>query len=325
MSRTHRRHWYQVLLLIALLVSTACASATSRVTQTTATTTATMTPVPSPTLPPAVYSPVLLARGFGCPDDIALDQQGRVIFTDWKDGGVNRVEPNGQVTVLAQGLPEAEGVIALPDGTLLLTEQGQNNQHIDQIVQLAPGSTTPSVITTFANNTANPGMDSISIDPRTGDILAADSPNGKIYRVSRDGKHVTFIAGGFVRPTEALADNTGRIFVADEYGNAVSRINADGTMTVLTHVGAPDDLAFDLDGTLLVTVLDDNTVVRIDPNTGQKLGVLASNLFEPQGLAVDQRGNLYVSEENANIVVKLQRGGATASFPPPHLSGTYCR
>jgi len=155
-------------------------------------------------------------------------------------------------------------------------------------------------------------------------MLVADSPNGTIYHVSRDGKTVTRIAGNFVRPTEALADAAGHIFVADEYGNSVTRIDTDGTRHRLITVPDPDDLAFDVDGTLLVTVLGDNTLIRLDPQSGHKLATLATNLFEPQGLAVDKSGNLYVTEENANAVIELVRGGGNFAFTPPQRSGITC-
>jgi DNA-binding beta-propeller fold protein YncE len=319
--------FFVLYLLVGLtLVCSACSGGTAHVSQMpTPSHTSSPSPQPTMTLGPAVYAPALFSHGMGCPDDLTLDGQERVIFTDWKTGGVNRIESNGQTTVLAQGLPQVEGVIALSDGTLLLTEQGLAGQHIDQIVQLQVGkSTTPTILATFVNNTTQDGMDSITLDPHTGDILAADSPNGNIYRVSRDGKTVTKIASGFVRPTEALEDPNGRIFVADEYGNNVKRIEPNGQITMLAHVPAPDDLAFDLDGTLLVTALGDNTLVRLDPNTGQQLGVLAKNLFEPQGLAIDGRGNIYVSEERANVIIILHRGGTPTPFTPPQATGIAC-
>jgi sugar lactone lactonase YvrE len=263
---------------------------------------------PTPTLLPARYTPVVLVHGFGSPDDLTVDAQGRVVFVDFGNGGVNRVEPGGQITVLIHGLPEPEGLIADPDGTLLIAVQGKGGESTDEIVTLPPGSAVPSVFISFTNTTGMPGLDGISRDPRTGDILAADSPNGKVYRVSPDGKRITLLAGGFVRPTDAIADGAGNVYVADEYGNKVARIAPDGTVTTLAQLPLPDDLAFDLDGSLLVTSLGNNTLSRLDPSSGRTLGTLATALHEPQGLVVDHLGNIYTSEQLANVVLELKRG-----------------
>ena len=260
------------------------------------------------TLPPARYTTLTIAHGFGMPDDLALDRQGQVIFSDFGNNSVNRIATDGTVTPLASGFPEPEGLIPMPDGSLIVAVQGKDGEHIDRIEHVTPGGPAPVVIATFANNTAKPGIDSLSRDPQTGDLLVADSPNGTIYRMSIDGANRKLIGHGFVRPTHALAGPDGSIYVADEYGNAVQRIATDGTVTQLAHLSDPDDLAWDVDGTLLVTVLGYNTVVRLDPHSGQQLGVVASDLFEPQGLAVDARGNIYVSEQRTNIIIELKRG-----------------
>jgi hypothetical protein len=116
------------------------------------------------------------------------------------------------------------------------------------------------------------------------------------------------LAHGFVRPTDAIADGAGNVYVADEYGNRVARIAPDGTVTTVATLGLPDDLAFDVDGTLLVTVLDHSLLVRLNPATGQMLSTVASDLHEPQGLAVAPNGAIYVAEQLANQIVVFTRG-----------------
>jgi serine/threonine-protein kinase len=294
------------LLLVALA---ACSGATAGGPASTPTTTPTV--APSSTCGPASparYTPAVIAHGFGQPDDLTLDGQGRVLFADLGNGSVNRIEPGGQITTLVSALPEPEGLIAEPDGALLIAVQGSNGNGIDEIWRLAPGSATPTRLIRFSNATGNPGLDGISRDPRTGDILAADSPNGRVYSISPDGKRITLLAGGFVRPTDAIADSTGNVYVADEYGNKVARIALGGAVKILAQVKLPDDLAFDRHGSLLVTSLGSDTLLRLDAASGRALGTVATALREPQGLAVDGVGNLYVSEQQANAVVELQLG-----------------
>jgi sugar lactone lactonase YvrE len=313
----------QLCLAVCLMALSACSSASSAVGQVPAAT-STTAPTAAPTLPPEIYAPVLIARGFGCPDDLVIDAQGRIVFSDLGNGTVDRILASGQIVTLARGLDQPEGFVLLPDGTIIVGEQGQPGEHIDRIDRVPPGSTTPDVLVAFHNATGMAGLDSLSLDPRTSALLVPDSPNGTILRVSLDGTQIQAIASGFVRPVDALADASGNIFVADEYGNEVARIAPDGTVTRLASLPAPDDLAFDLDGTLLVTALGTNTLVRLDPATGKTLATVAANLFGPQGLGVDARGNLYISEENANAVIELVRGRSTPGVSLPGASGIPC-
>ena len=299
-----------VVLALASTLLTACATSPSAPvpgarTRSVPTTTQA---IPTATLSPAHYTQVMLAHGFGSPDDLALDGQGRVIFAESVNGGVYRVEQNGQVTRLIGGLPAPEGVLPLPDGSLLISVQGFPGATRDDILRLAPGASTTTVFASLTNTTGKVGLDGISRDPTTGDILAADSPNGRVYRISPDGRHITLLAGGFTRPVDAITDGTGMVYVADEYGDTVDAIAPSGRITPLAHFSFPDDLAFDVDGTLLVTELGHNTLERIDPHTGRVLGTIATNLLEPQGLVVDARGDLYVAEERGNVIIELRRG-----------------
>ena len=310
--RTRRELSLAALIFISILL-TSCAQSPSPAAQRTRTpasgsgapiapATATATPAP------AHYTPRTLARGFGSPDDLALDAQGRVIFADSVNGGVYRVERDGRVTQLIGHLPAPEGVLPLPDGSLLISVQGFPGAVTDKILRLAPGATSTTIFASFSNTTGKIGLDGISRDPATGDILAADSPNGMVYRLSPDGQHRDVLARGFVRPVDAIADASGAVYVADEYGDTVAKILPDGQVTALAHLSYPDDLAFDGDGSLLVTELGHNTLERLDPRTGRMLGTVATNLLEPQGLAVDAQGDIYIAEERGNVIIELRRG-----------------
>lgn len=311
-GKTHARGraWALAVYVLLSLVFAACAgspTAPSQATHTPPTPTATLAPTATATLGPAHYTQVTVAHGFGHPDDIALDAQGRLLFTDSVNGGVYRVEASGQITRLVSGLSAPEGVLPLPDGSLLITVQGFPGATRDEIVRLAPGAASTTLFAEFHNTTGNVGLDGISRDPATGDILAADSPNGKVYRLSPDGHQSTLVASGFTRPVDAITDSSGNIYVADEYGFTVVKIAPNGTKTTLAHLSDPDDLAFDVDGSLLMTELGHNTLERIDPQTGRNLGTVATNLLEPQGLALDAHGDLYISEERGNVIIELRR------------------
>jgi hypothetical protein len=113
--------------------------------------------------------------------------------------------------------------------------------------------------------------------------------------------------GGFVRPTGVWPDPDGSILIADEFGNAAVRLSPDGSRSYLAR-GLPivDDVAEDQQG---------NVFVAMPVNTGGRLVQVApggptdvaDHLAAPQGIAVDEAGNLYVSEEDAGRVDLLIR------------------
>ncbi len=300
-----------VALLVALLALAACQPSATRPAASpvgSATPTPAATGTPTRTTGPARYSQVNFVQGVTSPDDLTFDAQGRLLFVDLATGSVERRETNGALTTLARGLPTPEGIVALADGSLLVAAQGVAGQGIDEILRIPAQGGAPTIFAHWTNATGNEGLDGIRLDPTTGELLVPDSPNGIVYRLSLDGQRQTVVARGFVRPVDALADSTtGALYIADEWGSRVVRVAPDGGVTTLAHIGYPDDLALDLDGSLLVTSLTDNTLIRLDPTTGAQLGVVASGLQQPQGLAVDANGNLYVSEQNAHTIVEFVR------------------
>jgi DNA-binding beta-propeller fold protein YncE len=53
-----------------------------------------------------------------------------------------------------------------------------------------------------------------------------------------------------VRPTDAVADGAGTVYVVDEYGNTVDRIAPGGAITGLARIPLPAALAVDREGAL---------------------------------------------------------------------------
>lgn len=259
----------------------------------------TPTPIPLPALhfPPAL---AILARGFGGPDDLALLPDGSILFSDIGNGTINQIAHNGKVTTLLRGLKEPEGIVLLPDGALIIAEQDTN-----RLLFFHPG--TGQSATTWlklVNKTGHAGVDGIVRDPATGDLIVSDSPNGRVLRVSADAKSVRVIATGLVRPTGAAVAPNGDIIIADEYGDAVVLLRADGGVISLGRFSMPDDIAIDAAGNIFVASLGDNSV-RMIGTTGGAVKLIA-NIRDPQGIMVDAGGNLVVAEGNLNRIVRLK-------------------
>lgn len=302
-------------LPLLMLVASACASSATpapisttqaaRATATLASTAAATTPSPATTPSHSIVR--VLFHGAAHPDDLAFDNQGRLLFSDVDGGTVNRVEVGGSLTVLRRGIAGPEGIVVLPDGTMFIAEQQTN-----RILRLDPGAASPTPIRTLpcprtgATCTAL-GVDNIALDPTSRTLIIPDSPTGEVYRMSLDGRTFTRLASGIARPVGAVVDSSGALYIPDELGGALWRIAPDGsTKTRIGGFGEPDDVVLDPQGNLLVIDLAGgvHALIRFDPRTGARR-TLSADFTEPQGLVVDAHGDIFVADETAGRIVEL--------------------
>jgi len=269
--------------------------------------TATAKPAPTiaPKAAPRSYTPILVVRGAGRPDDLVFDQQGRLLFSDEINRTISRVNAGGSVTVMLNDANGPEGMVSFPDGTLIFAEQVTN-----RIVKLTPGSTTPVVLRTLPGTPSKAqckdGVDGIAFDATTNTIIVPNSVTGDVYRMSLDGKTLTLLASGIVRPVGAGVDSQGNIFVADECGNAIWRITPSGKSTRIGGFGMTDDVISDGAGNVLVIDLEPSihSLIRLNLATGKRETLASRGYIEPQGLVMDSQGNVFVSDDYANLIMK---------------------
>lgn len=259
----------------------------------------------TPETTPARYRARLLLVGRYRPDDLAFDPAGHLLFSDVHRGTVSRLNANGSVTQLIGGLAGPEGLVWLPDGRLIIAEQSTN-----RILAFSPRRGTLSVLRVLPGvPTGRPcqdGVDGIAFDPTTRTLIVPDSPIGAVYRMSLDGTKLVLLAAHIPRPVGAAVDARGNIYVADECGGALWKIDATGRLTRLGGFGMLDDVAFDHHGNILVTDLEPaiHALIRIRLPAGSRDILASQGFIEPQGLAVDSNDNIYVSDDFANRIVE---------------------
>jgi sugar lactone lactonase YvrE len=248
----------------------------------------------------------MVLQGVGRPDDLAFDRQGRLLFSDFYAGTISRVNANGSVTVLLRGIAGPEGIVVLSDGTMIVAEQRTN-----RILSFAPQSTSSRVLRqlpgTPSTQKCKDGVDGIAFDPTSNTLIIPDSPTGEVYRLSLDGKTLTLLASGIVRPVGAAVDNRGAIYVADECGGDLWRIASNKTKKSIGRFGMLDDVALDTHGNVLVTDLQPSihALIRMNLATGKRETLVNNGLIEPQGLAIDAQDNIFVSDDYANLILEL--------------------
>jgi DNA-binding beta-propeller fold protein YncE len=258
------------------------------------------------TTPTHYTSRVILSR-VGRPDDLAFDPQGHLVFGDYYNGTVSRVNANGSVTVLVSGVAGPEGIVFLPDGTMIIAEQRTN-----RILSLDPGANSLTVLRTLPGTPAGPpckdGVDGIAFDPLTKTLIVPDSPTGNVYRMSLDGQKLTLLASGIPRPVGAAVDTYGTVYIADECGGSLWSIAANGKTTRIRGFGKLDDVALDSHGNILVIDLlpSIHALIRIRHSTGKRETLASRGFIEPQGLAIDKNDDIFVSDDYANIIVEYK-------------------
>lgn len=279
----------------------------------TQTLTATFTPAPSlspPAIPTNTITPlnlqpqvVVLATDFLEPDDLVLAPDGSVYISDVRAGTIKQYTRDGRLNLILSGLSSPEGMAFLPDGSMVIAEQGTN-----RLLRYDFASNTLAPFLELVNNTGQLGVDGIFWNGS--ELIVPDSPNGTVLAVSVDGSSVRQLASGLARPTGAWAETDGDLLIADENGNAVVRLHPDGTLERVARLPVPDDLVADPDGNIFVATIGDNAIHVITAQNNQD-SILVSGLVDPQGIIFDLDGNLIVTDSGNHQLLKILIHGAT--------------
>jgi sugar lactone lactonase YvrE len=273
----------------------------------TPTPTATITPaptlipsaIPTNTISPLNLHPpvVILADDFLEPDDLVLGPDGSVYISDVRAGTIKQYTQDGRLNLILSGLSSPEGMAFLPDGSMVIAEQGTN-----RLLRYDFATNTVTPFLDLVNQTSNLGVDGIFWNGS--ELIVPDSPNGTVLAVSVDGSSVRQLASGFARPTGAWAEADGDLLIADENGNAIVRLHPDGSLEQVANVSVPDDVVADSNGNIFVVTIGDNALHVITAQDKQDI-ILVSGLIDPQGIIFDVDGNLIVTDSGHHQLLKV--------------------
>jgi gliding motility-associated-like protein len=134
------------------------------------------------------------------------------------------------------------------------------------------------------------------------------SSPASIYQVPTGA--VSSYGSNLTEPYNIASDGAGNLYVADELGGAVQKINiATNTQTlVASGITAPTGVAVDGAGNVYVADIGTKTIIKIA--NGVKT-TYAKSFSSPYGLALDAAGDLYVADEGGSAIYEIPAGTTT--------------
>lgn len=137
-----------------------------------------------------------------------------------------------------------------------------------------------------------------------GSTTAPPSPGGPVPVLANLSLRV--IATGFSAPSGLAFDHNGSLYVANYMTNSIDRIGPDGSRNTFctgVNLRGPIGLVVDDANNLYVANYNGGTVAKVNP-AGIST-VIASGFKKPYYLTLDKDGNLYVSQQEDNSIVRI--------------------
>lgn len=291
---------------------------------------------------------------FDGPIGVASDNDGNLFIADSNNNTIRKITAAGLVSTLAgnvgvSGSTDGTGSAALFNGPQGVAVDANGNVYVSDTGNYSIRKITAAgVVTTFAGS---PGV-SGQVDGQGGLALfsnpqgvAIDSA-GNIY-VSDSGIGIRKITPAAVVTTLARAlisggvavDTAGNVYAVAEssFSNAILKFSPSGSLTTLAVTPGPggpivspftpSGLAVDLDGNVYESDAGNDVILQITPDgavktlagtagmSGRADGVGGAARFnDPQGIAMNANGTVYVDDTGNNTVRKIVAGGNVSTL-----------
>jgi serine/threonine-protein kinase len=261
------------------------------------------------------------AASFGRPEDVAVDASGNTYVADKGNHMIRKITPAGEVTTLAgsgaagstngtgvaASFSDLNGVAVDASGSVYVVDRSGYDQSIRKVTPAGEVTTLAdsgmvgwpaNYLGTSTSTTSN--VSDVAVDA-SGNVYATDSSAHVILKITPAGQ-ITTLAGSmsvagsadgigtaasFRSPQGLAVDASGNVYVADAANNLIRKITPAGEVTTLAGSGA----AGSADGT----------------------GAAAS-LDQPEAVAVDASGNVYVASAKSNLIRKITPVGEVTTL-----------
>lgn len=260
------------------------------------------------------------AARFNEPGGVAADNAGNVYLADHGNHTIRRITSGGTVTTLAgtagiKGSVDGNGPAARFASPVRVATDAAGNIYVADTGNSTIRKITPAgVVTTLAGKAGVQGsIDGTGAEARfysptgvatdsAGNVYVADSSNENIRKITPAGAVTTLAGTAGVRgstdgtgaaarfniPLDVATDSAGNVYVADYNNKTIRKITPAGEVTTLA--GSPG-------------------VRGSTDGTGP-----AARFYEPEGLAVDSAGNVYVADRRNHTIRKITPAGVVTTI-----------
>jgi sugar lactone lactonase YvrE len=243
---------------------------------------------------------------FNGPSGLAIDGAGNLYVADSGNSSVRRVTSQGSVQTLVGSTAiagDADGVGAqasfeAPTGIVV---DAAGNTWIADSGNRTVRRITPQGETTTLQTAAGTGpvflggqAAGLTVDA-AGNLYVADMEPYSILKVSPDGIATTLVANSavhgeesaFYSPAGIAVDRSGNVYFTDLFSNSVRKVTPEGAISVFAG--------------------------SFQPGSADGTGTAAA-FNAPQGVALDDAGNLYVADSGNNTLRRITPGGVVTTM-----------
>jgi hypothetical protein len=263
------------------------------------------------------------AARFNLPIGIAVDSKGNLYVADKENSTIRKVTPDGKVTTLA-GLAGNAG-----------TKDGSGSAARFSYPSGVAVDRTGNV---YVADTGNNTIRKITPDGEVTTLVGSAGAYGDVDGIGDIAR--------FNGPWDLAVDESDIIYVADVANFTIRKVTAAGVVTTLAGKAgedgnadglgtnamfyAPSGVGSDRAGTVYVADSQNNTIRKINPATGEVstvagLGGIANygsadgmgstaRFFDPSNVALDNAGNMYVSDGSNFTIRKITPEGMVSTL-----------
>jgi uncharacterized protein YjiK len=230
------------------------------------------------------------AASFNRPVAIAIDTSGNLYVADASNNMIREITPGGVVTTFFNGIGYPQGVAVDNFGNVYVTAP-------NGIGEITPGGVFTGIAGSGTAGNSNGTGGAASFDnpeglalDSSGNIYIADRSNNLIRKITSGGVVTTLAGSGaagsangigtaasFNWPDGITLDSSGNVYVSDEDGDLLREITPGGVVTTIAGIGSGG-------------------------NTNGP--ALSASFAGPWGLAIDSLGNIYIADEDDNLIRK---------------------